>query len=354
VGVWSRLFPSREAAAFAMTDPRVPISSPWSDGVLQRIAYAELSGLRPREVTREDAMRVPAIVRGRDLVALTLGRFPLAMFQSAGTGNPDDDVRLPTPKWLQSTATGLPVRGRTVWSLDDLIFGGMSVWATERDPGTNEITDAIRVPPEYWHVDPDSLGVVVNGQLAQADEVIIFEGLRQGLLYFASESVEASRDLAKAWQQRLKSPIPLVTLSQTEANSDLTPSEVVDTVLDFDAARQESSTAYVPFGYKAEAFGTIEPDLYTEGRNADRLDWGNMLGLPAALLEGSQATASLTYSTSEGKRAELVDYCLAAWAMPIEDRLSQDDVTPEGCYVRFDLQWLIDTVQHGTNPGTED
>lgn len=354
MGLLDRWFGSPAGAAFAMTSNRIPLKSPFSETTLQKIALSELSGLAPDIVTREDAMKVPAVVRGRDLVCLTLGRYPFVMFKDAGTGNPDDDVRVPLPKWLQSTATGIPVRGRTIWTLDDLMFGAMSVWATQRDPETKEITDAVRVLPEYWNVDPDTLGVQVYGQPAQADQVLIFEGYRQGILTMSAESITASRNLANAWQQRVKSPIPMVKITQTEANTDLTEDEVDDMVLDFDTARQESATAFVPYGYDAEAMGVVAPDLYIEGRNADRLDWANNIGLPAALLEGSMATATLTYSTQEGRRNEFVDYSLAAWALPIEDRLSQDDVTPPGHYIRFDLQWLLSTTQHGTNPGTED
>jgi hypothetical protein len=354
VGFLTRLFSSPSAAAFAMSNPRIPLKSPFSESSLKRIALAELAGLRPDQVTREEALKVPAVVRGRDLICLTLGRYPFAMFRSAGTGNPDDDERVPLPAWLQSTATGIPTRSRVIWSLDDLLFGGMSVWATERDPATKQITDAVRVSPEYWNVDPDTLGVQVYGEPAQADQVIIFEGYRQGLLTMAAEGVTASRDLANAWQQRVKSPVPLVKITQTESNVDLTDDEIDDLVLDFEAARRESGTAFVPYGFDADAMGTVAPDLYVAGRNADRLDWANNIGLPASLLEGSQATAALTYSTQEGRRNEFVDYSLAAWALPIEDRLSQDDVTPPGHYVRFDLQWLLSTTQNSTNPGTED
>lgn len=337
-----------------MTDHRIPLKSPFSESSLQRIALAELSGLRPDEVTREEALKVPAVVRGRDLVCLTLGRYPFAMFKSAGTGNPDDDERVPLPAWLQSTATGVPVRGRTIWTLDDLFFGGMSVWATERDPETNEITDAVRVLPEFWNVDPDTLGVQVYGQPAQADQVIIFEGYRQGILTMCDEAVHASRDLANAWQQRVKSPVPLVKITQTENNVDLNDDEIDDLVLDFEEARRESGTAFIPYGFDADAMGVVAPDLYVEGRNADRLDWANNTGLPASLLEGSQATATLTYSTQEGRHNEFVDYSLASWALPMEDRLSQDDVTPPGHYIRFDLAWLLNAIQHATSPGTED
>lgn len=354
MGWLTKLFSSPEAAAFVMTDPRSAIRSPWTSRQLHRIALDELIGLKPTEVVRSDAMRIPAVVRGRGLICGTLSRYPLALFESAGTSDPDDDARLPVPAWMQSTSTGQSPITRMLWTLDDLIFNAMSVWATKRDPETKEILDAVRVPTEYWHVDPDTLGVQVNGEAAGADEVIIIEGPQDRLLDIAAEQVEASRDLANAWQQRLKSPIPLVKIRQTEASVELDEDEIDDLVLDYEAARRQSGTAFVPYGFDAEAMGEVAPDLYVEGRNADRLDWGNFLNLPAMMLDGSMSTATLTYSTQEGKRAEFVDYSLFYWASAIEARLSLDDVTPPGTYCRFDLSWLTTSVQQTRNAPSED
>ena len=75
---------------------------------------------------------------------------------------------------------------------------------------------------------------------------------------------------------------------------------------------------------------------------------------PAAMLDGSMSTATLTYSTQEGKRSEFVDYSLNYWASAVEARLSQDDVTPEGTFVRFDISWLTSPNQPGQNPSQED
>lgn len=336
-----------------MADPRYPIRSPWSSTSLTRIALADLTGLNPAEVSRADAMKIPGIVRGRGLICGTLSRYPLALFQDAKTGNPDDDVRLPALPWMRSTTTGISPITRMLWTLDDILFSGLSVWATERDE-SNQITDAIRVAPGYWTPDPDSLGVLINGQPAKSDEVIVFEGPQEGIITIAGDHVEASRDMANAKNKRLKSPIPLVTITQTDENSQLSDDEIDDIIADAELARQKGTTVFIPPGFKLEAVGQIEADLFIEARNAERLDWGNFLNIPAAMLDGSMSTATLTYSTQEGKRSEFVDYSLSYWASAIEARLSQDDVTPEGTYVRFDLSWLTNPTQNGTSPGEED
>jgi hypothetical protein len=78
------------------------------------------------------------------------------------------------------------------------------------------------------------------------------------------------------------------------------------------------------------------------------------MNLPASLLEGSQSTATLTYSTSEGKRNELFDYSLPFYADPIEEAFSLDSVVPRGTRVRFDFSDFIAAAASPTGPITED
>lgn len=353
VNVFRRLLPGRQTMATALAGPGA-IASPWATTQLARVVLADLFDRDPGIVTRADAMEIPAVARGRDLICGTLGKHPLALFQRGAAGDGSQDVRLPTPAWLESTTTGQSPLLRMVWTLDDLLFSSLSLWALERDDNGN-VTDAVRVQPDEWAPDPDSGGVMFRGQLVTDDRsVCLFEGTRDPLLDMARKSVRASQNLAASWQKRVETPIPLMAIKQTDPNAQLDDDEVDEMVLDFDAARRISGVIPVPYGYDVEALGDVAPDLYVAGRNADRLDWANLLGLPAALLEGSQSTASLTYSTQEGRRNELVDYSLSYWAMAVEARLSQDDLTPPGTYVRFDLTYTTTTTQPPNNPGSED
>lgn len=351
---FERLFTSPAAAAYTMQDARTPIRSPWSSSSLSRIVTADLAGLKPGEITRSEAMKVPGIVRGRGLIAGTLSRYPLTLWQ-APTGPDVEPIELPAPAFYHSTRGHMSPRTRMLWTLDDLIFSGLSLWALDREGGELDgpIVDAARVAPGEWDINPDGV-VLLRGESVDARRVILFEGPQEGLCVIANEAIEASRNLAAAWQARVKSPIPLVELHQTDATIVLDDDEIDDAIDDWESARAAGGTAFTPPHITANIHGSVTADLFVEGRNAERLDLANYLMLPAALMEGSTATASLTYSTQEGRRSEFVDYSLSYWADPIEARLSQDDVSPDGTFTRFDLQYLTSTTQTGLNPGTED
>lgn len=324
---------------------RPVIRSPWSTGSLSPWVISDILGVENRAVTRADAMRVPAIVKGRALIAGTLSRFPLAAYRLS--------ERIETPAWLFRTAGAVSPSQRMLWTLDDLIFGGVSLWMVER--GTrDQITDAVRVLPEFWEVTPD-LEIRVNGEKVAPEQVILFEGPQDGLLDIAAVDIRSALAMRTAWSSRVTSPVPLVELHDTDPTAELTDAEIDDLISQWEAARKSGgATGYTPARIEARIHGAVSSDLFIEGRNASRLDFANYMNIPASLLEGSMATASLTYSTQEGRRNELADYSLSYWAEPIEARLSMDDITPRGTRIAFDWSELLTPIQPGTAPVKED
>ncbi len=239
-----------------------------------------------------------------------------------------------------------------LWTIDDLIFGGVSLWTVERDAKGN-VSNALRVPPEWWEVTPD-LEILVNGVPASDGSVIMFEGPQDGLLELADTDIRAAANMTKAWASRVKSPVPLVELHQNE-DVQLDRAEIDAAIAEWETARSAGgATGWTPYNIDLRVHGDAKTELYVEGRNASRLDFANYLQVPASLLEGSMSTASLTYSTQEGQRNELVDYSLSYWAAPIEARLSLDDVVPRGQRVAFDLTWFTGNQTPPTAPATED
>lgn len=349
-----RLVVTRRGDGYGPTSPAwqgAAVATPGSvPGSLGRIILADIYGPELAIPTREEAMKVSSIAKGRALVAGTLSRYPLVAYRR--------DARLPAqPSWLSRTDTGQPPAWRMLWTIDDLIFHGRSLWTVRRGPsrssGPGPILDAVRVPFDEWELTED-LFVEVQGSRVDADEVIYFDGPQDALLDIASEDIQAARNMTRSWANRVKSPVPLVELHNT-ADVELTDDEISELTTSWDRARQNGGTAYTPNNVEVNVHGETPTDLYVQGRNSSRIDFANYLNLPAGILDGSPSTASLTYSTREGQRSELVDLCLSYWTLPIAARLSMDDATPRGTRVDFDISWLATPTQPNTaNPPSED
>lgn len=325
---------------------RVGIRSPWSTTQLSNVVLADIFGDDAMPLTRAEAMSVPPVAKARHLICSPLARQPLRAWRG-------DALLRSQPAWLYRTNTQTHPNIRMLWTIDDLLFGGWSLWAVER--GANgDILDAIRVAPELWSFGADGQ-VEVEGGPVESDSVILFSGPFEGLLEAAAPTIRAARDLERAWHARAKSPIPLVNLKRT-SDDEMTADEVKEMVEDWAQARMDPFGAIgsTPPSVELQALGQADPQMFIEARNAMRLDIANHTGLPAALLDGSMATASLTYSTSEGKRSEFIDYSVVMWQDPIEARLSMDDVTPRGTRIAFDLTDLTTLPQSGTGPARED
>jgi phage portal protein BeeE len=239
------------------------------------------------------------------------------------------------------------------WTIDDLLYYGWSLWSVVRGVD-GAILEAVRVPPEWWQIDPDNR-ITINGVIVEDPaSVILFPGPDEGLCVFACRTIRAAKNVESAWAGRIRNPVPLVDLHRTSDN-EMLDEEVVAMIDDFTMARRDVNGAVTstPADVELKVFGESASSYLVEARNAVRLDVANMTGLPAASLDGSLSTASLTYTTQEGARTELAD-ALQGWVDPIAARLSQDDVVPRGQRVRFDVTDLSTPVPTATGIPVED
>jgi hypothetical protein len=311
------------------------IRSPWTTTELQQVVWADVLGVEYLPVTRAEAMTVPSVVKARQLIVGQLASLPLVALNRDGIL---PDAQQPT--WLYRTSTGAETPWhRTAWTLDDLLFYGWSCWQVTPGADTFPI-DGRRIPYGTWKIDAAGFVVWAGGPLAEQPipNARLFAGPSEGLLTMASRTIRAARNAEIAWAGRVKNPIPVTELHETERDQ-LTDDEIDELIDDYSKARQDPNGAvtFTPFDIELRVHGEASVDMLVEARNAVRLDVANFTGLPAAALDGSLSTASLTYSTQEGKRTELAEG-LGLWANPFEARLSQDDFVPRGQRVRFNAE----------------
>lgn len=335
------------------TPPRAPtaIRSPWSTGDLSQIVWADLFGADEAAwpLTRAAAIQVPAVARARNLLVGTIARQPLR----ALTG---DTVIPEQPLWITRTDGTMSPWHRMAWTIDDLFFGGWSLWACERG-ARKAIQRVERVPAELWTWGTDAAdaaAVLVDGQQVDADTVLLIPGPHEGILTSARKTILGARLQELMWQRRVAAPIPAMEIHQT-TDDVLEPEEIDDLLSAWVSARTDpdGAVAYTPFNVELRPHGTATTDLLIEARNAVAVDIASHTGLPAQLLNASLATASLTYSTAETAQGELATSA-ALYANPVAGRLSMDDVVPRGQRCAFDLSDLTLNPPAPFGPTTED
>lgn len=337
--------------------PSAPVSlsleSPNASSSFTKVVFAEYFTGEQGEVTRLAALQIPAIKKARDVL--------LGIIAGLQLQEHEGETFIDQP-WLRSTKSGISPWHRIAYVFDDIFFYDWSALTVERDT-SGQIIDAVRIPWERWSFDEYTGRVTVDDKPVSADKVVLIPGNGSGgILAAGAPTIKGARALERAWIGRAQNPIPLVELHQitddelTDGSVDPDDDEVGDLLNAWSVART-SPTGAVGFTdnrVEVRTHGEVQTNLFEEGRNAIVLDIARLTGVPASILDGSQSTASLTYSTQEGKRNEFDDYALPMWLGPIEARLSLDDVSAAGRVIRFDRSSRNAPVAPTVNAPLED
>lgn len=313
---------------------QIGLIGPWSDqSSLAKVVWSEVFQGSDDVVTRESALAVPGVSRALGLLKSAIADLPLVAYRG--------DEKLATqPSFLQRTPKGtLSPWHRMAWTVDDCFFYGVSVWAVERG-AAGQIVNALRIPYERWNTREGR--IFVDDKPVSAEEVLVIPGpVQGGFLATAANTIRGARAMEQAWIGRVQNPFPYTVITQTD-DSGLTPDEVDQLIENWSKARTSptGSVGFVPKGFALSAPNPGDDSaLFIEGRNAVRLDVANFANIPASLLDGSTATASLTYVTTEGQASSFHEQSVRFWLAPIEHSLSGDDVVPQGQRIRADITY---------------
>lgn len=342
----------------------IAVASPWQPtDALTQITIDNLIASEMREgvipVTRDIALRVPAVKRAHGIHCTMFAQVPLR--QTDASGQPTAEQ----PAWLTDSQSGVSPYHRKFGIASDLFFNG---WAALGF--TANKTDALHIPFGAWSVEPDG-SIRVNEDIVpepyRAHVVAIPLGYGEnGLLVDGIDTVREARLIESAYMDRLNNPVPLTILgiprddwmSFTETERKAYRDQYVEGRKTANGAVALKVTEY-PIEFPSAATGGV--DLFESGRNAVRLDIANHTGTDAGLLEGVRQGGSgggteIRYSgiANGAARNEMWDFSLAKqFLLAVEARLSLDDVSPEGRAIRGDLASFLSIPAPTTNPASE-
>jgi phage portal protein BeeE len=305
-------------------------------------AVAEAFGINvsTERVTRQVAMAIPAVKRGRQVIAGTIGSAPLIATRRRA-GAPPQRV---TRQLLEQPSPNVTRAWVITWTVDALIFYGVAWWKViDREPPPAGSPRGYPRSVEWvapWRVSIAPTGaVLIDGHPLPDHDLIRFDGPDEGVLVNAARSILTYAALEDGVRKFARLDVPLGWFEDQEAS--LEPEESLELLTRWETARRARTTGYVPRGLKYQVTQATPAGMQlTEARGFQAAEIARAMNLPNSYVNAPSGD-SLTYATTESNRRELVDITLAPYVSAIELRLSMPDVTPAGTTVSLDLGRFI-------------
>jgi len=315
-----------------------PISASTYRGLLSLAGYT--AGQLPDTVTRTEAMAIPALNNGVRILTTIAAQLPLV-------ADPVEPSRLFLSEIDPNMTPGWTV-ARTV---DSLLFHGTAYWyvtsRTDRGfPRTVQYVDPSRI-----QVDDLAGTVRIDNVPVSPNDVIRFHGNTEGLLTCGVEAIRTAAANIRQVRRYAENPRPHYVLKDRDGAEPVEKDDALDYLQALKDGVTTRGTSYIA-GFELETIGWSAKDIMlVEARQADSIAMAQLIAVPPRYLAAPEGGSSLTYSNVSEMRRDLVEVGgLAQFLVPVQQRLSQPDVTPRGTKVRFDS----DSFWHQITPDQAD
>jgi len=294
------------------------------------LATTSYSNIR---VSRDFALSVPAVKRGRDLICGTLGTLKLKKHDAAPRVTPSELLDQPEPDVARSVSMA--------YTVEDMLFEGRAWWRILEFGADGFPSKVRRLDPTSVNIRQDGRVYVSRAGQAQGqamewvpdDQVIRIDSPNAALLCAAASAIRAARGLDVAASRYANDPLPLGYFTPTGDADPGDDGEIEELLDDFEDSMTRRTWAYVGAGLEARPL-QWSPEQLQLGASRDYavLEIARAIGVDPEELGVS--TTSRTYANAEQRRLDMIDFTLAAYVTALEDRLSMPDVTPPGYYVK--------------------
>lgn len=311
---------------------------------------ADLNTMSDRRVSRDVALSVPAVLRGRNEVC-SVATLPLVLRRGL------DAVDHPLFRQIDPDVPNVITMTRT---LEDLIFEGTAWWQKTSLDFDNYPLSARHVPVGKVSVDPprpnDTVPpgqwVWVDGKRVPMSEMIRFDSPNPPLLTAMARTVRRAVLLDRLASTYADNPRPLDYFTDTDDPSitPFTDEEIGPFLARWRSEVRRSSTAWMPS--KVKRVDVNAPSLadlqLAELQKQVTIEIANGLGVDPEDLGVS--TTSRTYFNAQDRRISKINEGRRPIMRAVTDRLSMGDITRRGYGVVFDLSEYLEadpTTQAG-------
>ena len=291
----------------------------------------------PAIVSREMALGVPAIKRCRDLISGTIASIPLEYYKKS-TGE-----KISAPRWVEQPSIHQPRYVTMHFTLDSLLMYGQAFWQITEvyaEDGRMARANWVANTRVSFLTDPSTNFVTqysVDGKpvpMSGLGSLITFQK-DEGILGIGAQTIKAALDAQRASSVALATPSATGFLKNTGA--DLPPQEVSGLLSAWKRARQNNGTAYLTSTIDYETIGFSPKDMgYNDAIQNLATECARLCSVDPYYVSASQNT-TMTYANVQDERKQMVALTLQTYVSCVETRLSMDDISTAGHYVKFAL-----------------
>ena len=290
--------------------------------------------------TREEAMSVPTVARGRNIICSSIASIGLEVIDRS-TGMEIEDG---TPRVIRTPDPRVPGSATYVWTCEDLLFYGYAYWQiTELFSDTYRVRSVQRVSPARVTIQTNALATEIEYYMVDGTPVpnsgigslVVFNGNDEGLLNRAGKTIRTGAELERAAAMYAREPVPSMVL---KSNGTALPADRIAKLLDaWGVSRRNRSTAFLNADVSMEAVGFDPEKLQlNQARSYVSTELARALGIPAYYVD-AETGSSMTYSNATTQRQTLLDFSLIPLMTSISERLSMPDFVPQSQRVEYDL-----------------
>jgi HK97 family phage portal protein len=300
-------------------------------------SYLTYGNYFPTIVTRAQALQVPSIKRCRDLICGTIASIPLEYYKKS-TGE-----MITAPRWVHQPSKAQPRFETLYFTLDSLLMYGVSYWIiTETYLEDNRMANADWVANNRVTFNTDANNNFVtqyylDGKplpMSGLGSLITFQK-DEGILAVGGSTIKAALDAQKAASVALETPSATGYLKNSGA--DLPPAEVSGLLAAWKRARQNNGTAYLTSTLEYQTTGFSPKDMaYQDAIQGLATECARLCSVDPYYVSASMNT-TMTYANVQDERKQLVALTLQSYVSAVEARLSMDDISTAGHYVKFAL-----------------
>lgn len=291
----------------------------------------------PAVVSRQMALGVPAIKRCRDLISGTIASIPMEYYKKS-TGE-----MIAAPRWVEQPSAHQPRFVTMYFTLDSLLMYGQAFWQI-----TEVYSEDLRMARANWiantrvsfTTDPATNFITqysIDGKpvpMSGIGSLITFQK-DEGILGIGAQTIKAALDVQRA--ASLAAATPMSSGIIRNSGADLPPAEVSALLAAWKRSRQNNATAYLTstLNYEATSFSPKDM-LYNEAIQNLATECARLCSVDPYYVSASQNT-TMTYANVQDERKQMVALTLQPYVSAIESRLSMNDVSTDGHYVKFSL-----------------